>query len=133
MRRNRKSDNNHDNPKLTLLRKIQLEKEIDALIAKLSDDDVIELEKIGELTPEEIEYIKKRKRKKKSKKRIFEESLKVDDATIQRIIQVSKNFAETQRLIEENKIIQKEKIKPEDRARFSGGTKTKNERSLGGR
>lgn len=122
------NENENVSKKISLKRKQQLEKEIEELISKLSNEDIAELENIGELNEKEIEYIKRKKRKRKSKKEIFEARIRCDEETINRIIQVGKKFAANRK---QEKIAEKhreERTKNDDRTRGSGKVKQRGER-----
>ena len=116
--------------KLTLQRKKELQKEIDDIIKRLTDNDILTLEEMGDLTPEEIEYIKKRKKRKKSKKQIFEERIRCDEETINRIVQIGRKYS-TQRkaeLIAEKTREERVKDKNELQKSSSGRTRQRDTR-----
>ena len=109
------------NQKITKQRKEELEKQIDEILEKLSDSDLEIIIEDGNFTEEEIEYIKRRvKRKSKGKK--FRESLRVDEETLKRLFKVGQKYIEDMQIKEEQKL--KEKVKEKqgmNLARRSGG------------
>ena len=109
------------NKKIIKKRKEELEKQIDEILEKLSDSDLEIIIEDGNFTEEEIEYIKRRvKRKSKGKK--FRESLRVDEETLKRLFKVGQKYIEDMQIKEEQKL--KEKVKEKqgmNLARRSGG------------
>lgn len=104
--------------KLTPQRKKELTKEIDDIIKRLTDKDILILEGMGELRPDEIEYIKKRK---KRKKQIFEESIRCDEETINRIIQIGKEYSAQRKTELINEKVREERIKVKNEIQKGGG------------
>ena len=73
------------------------------------------------MTTEEIEYIKKRKKRRKSKKQIFEESIRCDEETINRIIQIEKKYSAQRKAELINEKTREERIKDKNEIQKSGG------------
>ena len=118
-------DSKTNKKKLTPQRKKELQKEIDDIIKRLTDNDILTLEEMGDLTPEEIEYIKKRKKRRKSKKQIFEESIRCDEETINRIIQIGKKYSAQRKAELINEKSREERIKDKNEIQKSGGGRTR--------
>ncbi|MGN1299314.1 MAG: hypothetical protein ACI4UE_04960 [Candidatus Scatovivens sp.] len=128
-RKDNKISNENSNRKLTGKRKKELEKEIDDLISKLSDNDIITLEDMGELTEQEIEYIKRRKRRRKSKKEIFEARIRCDEETINRIIEIEKKYSAQLKEQKDSEKTRDQRIKLKDEERTNGNNSSRQKNS----
>ena len=111
--------------KLTMQRRKELQKEIDDIINRLTDNDILALEKMEDLTPEEIEYIKKRKKRRKSKKQIFEERIRCDEETINRIVQIGRKYSAQRKAELISEKTREERIKDKNEIQKSGGGRTR--------
>lgn len=112
--KNKKESEIKYNKNLTVERKKELIEEVDVILSKLTDKDIEYFEENADFSQEEINYMKKRKKLRASKRAIFYSRIRCDEETLNRIIQTTKQIVREnrQRQIESNEI--RERVKNKD-------------------